>query len=65
MGEGHILAMVQRQDNGAIEANLGPLFAGVPVYHKCHVVIDGQGGFLEAPFHKRRNHASSLLRRLL
>ena len=47
MGKGHMLAMVQRQYNGAIEANLGSLFAGVAAYHICHMASDGRVGVLK------------------
>lgn len=36
--------MVQRQHNGAIEANLGSLFARVAAYHICQMVRDGKVG---------------------
>ena len=42
-----MLAMVQRQNNGAIEANLGSLFAGVAAYHIYHMPSDGRLGVLK------------------
>lgn len=39
--------MVQRQDNGAIEAKLGSLFASVAAYPMCHMASDGRVGVLK------------------
>ena len=37
-----MLAMVQRQYNGAIEANLGSLFVGLAACHIRHMGRDGK-----------------------
>ena len=42
-----MLAMVQRQHAGAIEAKLGSLFSDVAAYHICHMASGGQVGVLK------------------